>query len=259
MVKFKKSILVNLISVHRSWCFSKTCHSSEKESVFICGEKSDKAASNALCSFSMCDSMIKERFYRLKWKSVSPIASRTIRLRAHERKRFQRCDKFQIWISIIHELGWPFRAAAAFINEKSTVSILPTLPPPLLLSRVSVGGGGSCCCWFAHQRSAGKENRPTGGSCPACVRPIGKWRCWKYMHGSHRGTRKKAASAIKESRNGNNYIVCGCICSWVRVRGWRAKHIIVPVGWSGAEVLNAFITLLGADFTFENVPPPVVL
>lgn len=138
--------------------FKDACHSSEKESVFICGEKSDKAASKRIMhSFSMCDSMIKERFYRLKWKSVSPIASRTIRLRAHERKRFQRCDKFQIWISIIHELGWPFRAAAAFINEKSTVSILPTLPPPLLLSRVSVGGS---CCWFAHQRSAGKENRP---------------------------------------------------------------------------------------------------
>jgi hypothetical protein len=60
-------------------------------------------------------------------------------------------------------------AATAFINEKSTVSILPTLCRELL-SRVSVGGGGSCC-WFAARgapKVSRKRNRPTAGFC-LCV------------------------------------------------------------------------------------------
>jgi hypothetical protein len=50
-------------------------------------------------------------------------------------------------------------AATAFINEKSTVSILPTLCRELL-SRVSVGGGS--CCWVCHaRRTKGQQEKKT--------------------------------------------------------------------------------------------------
>jgi hypothetical protein len=52
-------------------------------------------------------------------------------------------------------------AATAFINEKSTVSILPTLCRELL-SRVSVGGGGGSCCWVCRaRRTKGQQEKKT--------------------------------------------------------------------------------------------------
>jgi len=129
-------------------------------------------------------------------------------------------------------------AATAFINEKSTVSILPTLCRELL-SRVSVGGGGSCC-WFAARgapKVSRKRNRPTAGFC-LCV--TNRETLLKIYARIAPGQRKKEINGQcnkRESYNGNNYCVCMRFCCWCdgerkkeRERLTRETHNCLPVG-----------------------------